>query len=128
MASSPARYVQRKIQPGGVKSSIFSLIILCLGAGTLTIPYVYYANGVIFGTILLSIGAAASCYTGWLVVICCHKINAQRFEDLALSTYGIKASRITSAFMLTCLVGFVISYITLFKELLPYTLELLWPG
>ena len=133
VAASPARYIKKQIRPGGIKSSIFSLIILCLGAGTLSIPYVFYANGIVFGTILLVSGAAMSLYTGWLVGICCHRLNASRYEDIALATYGKKASVLTSICMLACLIGFIVSYIVLvslvvfycmqFKELLPYTLQ-----
>ena len=100
--------MKKQIRPGGVKSSVFSLIILCLGAGTLSIPYVFY--------------------TGWLVVICCHRLNASRYEEIAMSTYGKKASMITSACMLACLIGFVMSYIVLFKELMPYTISHLNKG
>lgn len=96
-----------------MKSSIFSLIILCLGAGTLAIPYVFFANGIVFGTFLLITGASLSLYTGWLVVICCHRLNATRYEDIALATYGKKASVLTSICMLACLIGFVVSYIVL---------------
>ena len=125
--------MQKQIRPGGVKSSVFSLIILCLGAGTLTIPYVFSTNGIVVGTLLICFGACLSLYTGWLVVVCCHKVNASRYEDLAMSTFGVKFTRFTSACMLLCLIGFVVSYIVLvrryflliilqFKELLPYTL------
>jgi len=88
-----------------------------LGAGTLTIPYVFYANGIIIGTILIILGAIVSLYTGWLVVIACDKVNASRYEDLALATYGVNMKRVTSACMLGCLMGFVISYIVLVKIL-----------
>lgn len=40
-----------------------------------------------------------------------------------MGTYGKKASIITSACMLACLIGFVMSYIVLFKDLMPYTLS-----
>lgn len=110
--------MKKQIRPGGIKSSIFSLIILCLGAGTLSIPYVFFANGVVFGTILLVLGAIVSIYTGWLVVICCHKLNASRYEDIAMATYGKKASVLTSICMLACLIGFVMSYIVLVRTIL----------
>ncbi len=86
----------------------------------MSIPYVFYANGIVFGTFLLMLGGSLSIYTGWLIVICCHRLNASRYEDIAMATYGKKASRITSACMLLCLIGFVMSYIVLFKELMPY--------
>lgn len=113
VVTSPARYMKKQIRPGGIKSSIFSLIILCLGAGTLSIPYVFYTNGLVFGTVLLLLGGLLSIYTGWLVVLCCDKLNATRYEDIAMATYGKKASVITSACMLACLIGFVMSYIVL---------------
>lgn len=113
IVTSPARYMKKQIRPGGIKSSIFSLIILCLGAGTLTIPYVFYANGIIFGTILLCFGAGISLYTGWLVVLACHKLNASRYEDIALATHGNTLKVITSICMLLCLIGFVVSYVVL---------------
>jgi len=128
VASSPVRYMKKQIRPGGVKSSVFSLIILCLGAGTLSIPYVFYTNGIVFGTFLLLVGALLSIYTGWLVVLCCHRLNASRYEEIAMGTYGKKASMITSACMLACLIGFVMSYIVLFKELMPYTISHLNKG
>ncbi|CDW73263.1 UNKNOWN [Stylonychia lemnae] len=123
VAASPARYIKKQIRPGGIKSSIFSLIILCLGAGTLGMPYVFYKNGIVFGIVMLLVGTCLSMYTGWLVVICCHRLNASRYEDIALATYGKKASILTSICMLA--LGKIILYqraYQQFKELLPYTL------
>jgi amino acid permease len=125
VVSSPSRYLKRQIRPGGMKSSIFSLIVLCLGAGTLSMPYVFYSNGFLFGMFLLIFGASMSFYTGWLIVICCERLNANRYEDIAMYTYGKRASFITSICMLACLIGFVAAYIVLFKNLMPYTLSLL---
>lgn len=94
------------------------MIVICLGAGTLSIPYVFYSNGVIPGTLLLIFGALLSLYTGWLVVVCCHRLRAKRFVDIAYSTYGGRASFITSICMLACLMGFVVSYIVLVRLLI----------
>jgi amino acid permease len=110
---SPGRYVKKQIRPGGIKSSIFSLIIICLGSGTLTIPYVFYANGLVFGSILIIFGATISLYTGWLVVVCCQRVNGSSYEEIATATYGKNMKKITSVCMLACLIGFVVSYIVL---------------
>eukprot|EP00347_Sterkiella_histriomuscorum_P006324 403353189 len=96
----------------------FSLIILCLGAGPLSMPYVFEKNGIVFGSFLLLLGGVLSLYTGWLVVVCCHRLNASRYEDIALATYGKTASIITSICMLACLIGFVMSYIVLVDQLM----------
>ncbi len=73
----------------------------------------FYENGIVFGSFLLLLGGVLSIYTGWLVVICCHRLNASRYEDIAMGTYGKKASYLTSICMLACLIGFVMSYIVL---------------
>ncbi len=111
--ASPVHYTKHKLRPGGVKTSIFSLIILCLGAGTLTIPYVFYANGIVVGTLLVLLGAAVSYYTGWLIIICAEQLNGNRYEDLASKTYGRRCSIFSSVMIVLCMMGFVISNIVL---------------
>jgi len=67
IAGSPARLIKKTVRPGSTNSSVFSLIIICLGAGTLTIPYVFYENGILFGTVCVLFGAVLSVYTGYLI-------------------------------------------------------------
>ena len=68
---------------------------MCVGAGTLSMPYAFYALGIVYGTLLLIFGAALSAYAGWLILLCCEKTNATRYEDIALATCGPKMMRIT---------------------------------
>lgn len=111
-------------QAGSTLSSVFSLIIICLGAGTLSIPYVFYENGVILGSVLLISGGLLSIYTGYLIVVCCDRLQVYTYEEMAKITYGLKASFITSMCMLACLLGFVVSYIVLVILFLdPYSLK-----
>ena len=70
-AGSPGRYVKAQIRPGSVKSSIFSLVIICLGAGTLTIPYTFYALGFALGTFMLLLGGLMSVFAGWMLAYAC---------------------------------------------------------
>ena len=100
-------------QAGSTLSSVFSLFIICLGAGTLSIPYVFYENGVILGSVLLISGGLLSIYTGYLIVVCCDRLQVYTYEEMAKITYGQRASFITSMCMLGCLLGFVVSYIVL---------------
>ena len=106
------------LTPGGFGSSILALIIICLGAGTLSIPYVFYSNGILLGTLMLLFGAGLSLYSGWLVVLCCHRLRAKRYEEIASATFGGRASFITSICLLACLLGFVVSYIVLVSNLI----------
>lgn len=94
-------------------SSVFGLVILCLGSGTLTFPYIFYANGVLLGVLLIFFGAAISVYTGFLIIKCAEHCNATRYEDIAMRLFGKKMSIFTSVMILLTMLGFVIAYIVL---------------
>ena len=98
---------------GTIKSSIFSIVILCLGSGTLTFPYIFYANGVYLGLGLILFGATISVFAGWLIVQCAEEGGARRYEDIALKLYGRNMATFTSFMMLLTMLGFVIAYIVL---------------
>ena len=102
-----------------MESSVFGLVILCLGSGTLTFPYIFYANGLFLGCLLIIFGATISVYTGWLVVKCAEHCNATRYEDIALQLFGRGMSRFTSVMILFTMLGFVIAYIVLVSLLHP---------
>ena len=106
------------VREGTIPSSIFSLVILCLGSGTLTFPYIFYANGMVLGTLLIVFGAAVSIYTGWLIVKCAEQCEAKRYEDIALKLYGRKMATFTSVMILLTMLGFVIAYIVLVSAFL----------
>lgn len=48
--------------------TIFTLIQSTLGAGTITLPYAIYANGLVLGPLLMVGAALLSYYTGYLLV------------------------------------------------------------
>ena len=98
---------------GTIKSSIFSIVILCLGSGTLTFPYIFYANGVYLGIALILFGSSISVFAGWLIVQCAEECGARRYEDIALKLYGRNMATFTSFMMLLTMLGFVIAYIVL---------------
>lgn len=101
------------MQPGSVESSVFGLVILCLGSGTLTFPYIFYANGLFLGVLLILFGSTISVYTGWLIVRCSEYCHASRYEDIALRLFGPRMSKFTSVMILFTMLGFVIAYIVL---------------
>lgn len=110
---SPVRYTQRKFRAGGTSGSIFSLVAATLGAGTLSFPYAISENGIVWGTILIMIGAAVSIYTGMLLVIVSNFTKSHRYEDYAVKLYGRKMSLATSIMNLLCLMSFIMSYIVI---------------
>ena len=113
LVSSPVRLAKRQVEPGSLNSSIFSLIIICMGAGTITIPYVFYENGLFLGTLFILFGASLSLYTGFLIAYCAEKTGGASFEEIAYHLYGTKGMKFTSICNLCCNMGFLISYIVL---------------
>ena len=70
VAGSPGRFVKTQMRPGSTQSSVFALVIVCLGAGTLTIPYIIYENGFILGPALILFGGLISAFTGYMIIFC----------------------------------------------------------
>ena len=58
------------IEPGSLSGSIFRLIAACMGAGTLTMPYIVSKTGIVLGPLLIIIGAFLSYYAGMLIIKC----------------------------------------------------------
>jgi hypothetical protein len=58
------------IEPGSMSGSIFSLTAACMGAGTLTMPYIVSKTGLVLGPILILAGALLSYYAGMLIIKC----------------------------------------------------------
>jgi len=63
-------------------------------------------------------------YTGYLIAYCAEKTGGRSYEEIAFKLYGKPGMTITSICNLMCNIGFLISYIVLFKNLMPYTLNL----
>ena len=113
VAGSPGRFVKTQMREGSTNASVFALVTVCLGAGTLTIPYAFYENGFVVGSLCILLGGVLSAFTGYLVAYAAHKTNASSYEEIALATYGPKWQKFTSACMIPCNLGFVVSYIVL---------------
>ena len=113
------RWSKSKFRAGGTNGSIFSLIAATLGAGTLSFPYAMSVNGIIFGTLLIFIGALVSYYTGTLIVKSAVYTECTRYEDIALKLYGRRCKVITSILNVLCLMGFIMTYIVYIKTMTP---------
>jgi amino acid permease len=67
------------------------LVIICLGAGTLTIPYTFFELGFVGGILAISFGGLISVFAGWMLAYSCAKTNASCFEEVAMVSFGKKA-------------------------------------
>ncbi len=90
----------------------------------MTLPSVTLSMGIVWGNLAIIFGAIISMYSGLLLISCAVKTNSDRYEDFALAAYGEKASKATSWLVQISLLGVVISYITLIKELIPTVISI----
>ena len=119
VAASPARFIKATVKPGSTNASVFALVIVCMGAGTLTVPYIVYANGFILGISLILFGGLISAFTGYMIIFCCEQTKATCFEEIALACFSKRWSRFTSFCMIACNLGFTISYFVLVSHYQP---------
>ena len=81
VASKVSRIVN--IRPGSIQGSILSLIAACMGAGTLTMPYIVSKTGLVLGPVLILMGAMMSCYAGLLIIRCSQLTGKKTYEEFA---------------------------------------------
>ena len=105
------------MREGSLNSTVFSLVIVCLGAGTLTIPNIMYDNGFYFGSFLIIFGGFLSAFAGYLVAYCAEKTGSSCYEEMALAIFGKRMMKFTSFCMLPCNMGFLASYFVVVSEM-----------
>lgn len=118
VVGSPGRYIKTTMREGSLNASIFALVIICLGAGTLTIPYAFYNNGYVVGILCIVSGAFLSAFTGYLMALLSEKTGGSSYEEIALATHGAGFQKFTSVCMIPTNMGFVVSYIVLVSTFL----------
>ncbi|CAI2367731.1 unnamed protein product [Moneuplotes crassus] len=116
------------LSSGAFIPSAISLVSATLGAGTVTLPFLAYENGIVLSSILVIIGASISYFCGMLLVRCAIIVKAERYEDFAEYCFGKKAINPTSWCNVLTLLGFVISYIVFVKTLIPHIFRICFPN
>ena len=60
-----------------------------------------------------------SLYSGMLLISCADITQSGKYEDFAFKAYGPKMMKVTAWSIIIILLGFVISYITFVKQIIP---------
>ena len=76
------------------------------------------------GCFCIVAGAILSSFTGYLMAYCAAKTNGTCYEEIALATYGPGWQKFTSICMIPTNMGFVVSYVVLFKSFAPFSFKL----
>ncbi len=68
--SDASSTVKKSFKPGTTQSSTFTVIGCCMGAGTLTIPYILSLTGILLGSVMILLGAFLTYYSSMKFVRC----------------------------------------------------------
>lgn len=63
-----------------------------------------------------------SLFSGWLIAYGAHMTKGTCYEEIAMMSFGPKAQKFTCLCMISCNIGFTVSYIVLFKSFMPYAI------
>jgi hypothetical protein len=76
--------------------------VLCLGCGLISAFYIFYANGLLIGMILIAFGVTLNGIIAWSMVRCSDHYEAHHYEDIALKAFGPKLAAFTICMELLC--------------------------
>ena len=125
LLSSPSRYMAKKFQAGGLKSSMLTILASTVGAGILSLPYVVNLSGLYQGIVLFVLGMIVSLYTCQLLVLSAEKTGKLTYESIGMQLYGKKMQTFCEVNMIINNYGTAVGYIVLLKSLIPNSLVLL---
>ena len=79
------------LTPGSMRGSIFALMQTALGAGILSLPYVFKTSGVLVGTTLLIISCYLSYVTMKILVKAAFRTGKNNYAEIVHEILGAKA-------------------------------------
>ena len=110
--------IEDPIIAGGYISSTMNMTAYIMGAGTVTIPFIFSLTGIVNGTIMILIGALVTLYASVLLVKCTQITGLMSYEEFAIVAF--KSERIKDLVSLSIIIsilGFIIIYITFAKTI-----------
>lgn len=108
--------------PGSVRGSIFALCSAAIGAGVLSLPYVFKLNGWGFGILFLIIGAVSGDYSNRILAYRACEFNERSYYKLLVKAAGDKMGRFMTIASILYLFGTVIGYAIIMISLIKYSL------
>uniref|UniRef100_A0A0G4GQ76 Amino acid transporter transmembrane domain-containing protein n=1 Tax=Chromera velia CCMP2878 TaxID=1169474 RepID=A0A0G4GQ76_9ALVE len=105
-----------RMTPGGVRSSIFTLLSTALGIGVLTLPFAIARVGLILGLCLLVVNGLLGTLTTLILVVAVKMKSAKSYSDL-MGRVGGRGAQMLSDFSLFCYgMGCVITFLVVFGD------------
>eukprot|EP00475_Leptophrys_vorax_P022189 TRINITY_DN301_c0_g1_i1.p1 TRINITY_DN301_c0_g1~~TRINITY_DN301_c0_g1_i1.p1 ORF type:complete len:546 (-),score=117.74 TRINITY_DN301_c0_g1_i1:1392-3029(-) len=98
------------LRAGGTVSSIFNLCSATLGAGALSLPFVFATCGIIMALGLLLFGALATIFSIKLLIWCRTRARLATYEDLAMKFFSNRGALFVEITIILFCFGTCIAY------------------
>lgn len=105
-------------RPGGIKSSIYTLVSTMMGGGVLSLPYAMQQAGLVLGPLLLVLICFASRLSLWLVLTAGCSLRAGSYEEMVALTLGKRSATAVTIILLLLLWFVIVAYSILLGDLL----------
>ena len=100
----------RKLEKGGVRSSIFSLCSSAIGSGVLSLPFVMALCGFVIGGTLFVVGAIGAIWSLYILADCAIETGQPNYNSIAKKAGGKYLMRALQIIILIYVFGTVTSY------------------
>ncbi|OMJ67148.1 hypothetical protein SteCoe_35764 [Stentor coeruleus] len=108
-----------KMEAGALRAAIFTLISTAIGAGCLTLPLVFYRQGIILGFILL-VSACCCSFMGIMnITTAAENFKVFEYSDLILNVLGKKWKLLFDNVLILYVIGTLIGYQVMVGNFVP---------
>jgi len=116
---TPYLAIKRNMEPGSIKTSIFTLVVAIVGAGTLSIPYAFRKTGLIVAFCMLSLCGLAGFFSLHCLVTSSRFITQEAsYRSLSMESMGPGGATFAQVCLLLNVFGTAISYLVATSSIL----------
>lgn len=112
-----------KVESGSVRGSIFTLSIMCLGSGLLALPKKFKYMSISVAIVDVILAGCAAYWTLTLMILTAKKYKIYEYSKLCEKLYGRWLSLFADLTLLVYVLGILILYQVLSKNVFKYSLS-----
>merc|ERR1719382_658465 len=117
---------RKQLKPGSKRASTLTVITSMVGGGTLALPYAMQHAGFVPTLIYFVLFPTMCSWSLYGLILVGQKTNANTFYDIAKALFGAKVAIFVELLLVSILMLAAIAYLTMVKNLLPYSLRIIF--
>jgi len=124
---TPYLLIKKHMEPGSLKTSIFTLVVAIVGAGTLSIPYAFRKTGLLVAFLMLTLCGLAAFFSLHCLVTSSRFISEEAsYRSLALKSMGVRGAQFAQVCLLLNVFGTAISYLVAAASILELVFDVIF--